>query len=152
MEYAIARRYDVRTHLIVPNVSWGALNHEADVLVVRASGYCLEFEIKRTFADFKKDFDKWKWKAGIGKEIKEFWYVFPAELWHKRENDIRPLLPERAGALVIYNGEGLPYSQVRKEAQARPGCRPLNESQMFNIARLGTMRIWNLKRRLIQKN
>ena len=152
MEFAVSRRFDVRSHLIVPNVSWGALNHEADVLVVRQSGHCLEYEIKRTFADYKKDFEKAKWRWGMGgmKNIKEFWYVFPAELFHKRENDILTLLPEGVGVLVVYNGEGLPYSKVKREAEARKGAEPMTDKQMYNVARLGTMRIWNLKRRLIR--
>ena len=89
MEYAISRRFDKRSHLMVPNVSWGLLNHEADMLVVRNSGHCLEFEIKRTIGDYRADFKKHKWQAGLSKSIKEFYYVFPAELWHKRENDIK---------------------------------------------------------------
>ena len=151
IEYAISRRFDIRSHLIVPNVSWGALNHEADVLVVRSTGYCLEFEIKRSFADFKKDFEKWKWRGGLDKCIKEFWYVFPAELWHKREGDIKQLLPDFAGVLVAYNDEtGFGYTKVKRDPEQMKGVIPMNDKQMYNVARLGTLRIWNLKRTIIQ--
>ena len=150
IEYAISQRFDVRTHLVVPNVSWGALNHEADVLVVRESGYCIEFEIKQSFADFKSDFKKHKWQAGLSKKIKEFYYVFPAELWHKREGDIRQLLPEFAGVLVVYrdNDHGR-YSKIIREPKLNKSAIKMNDREMFNIARLGTMRIWNLKSTII---
>ncbi len=153
IEFAISRRFDVRTHLIVPNISWGLLDHEADVLVVRETGYCLEFEIKRSFSDYKADFKKYKWRynRGLSKQIKEFCYVFPAELWHKRENDIRMLLPEFAGVLVVYNDK-LPYSKMQKLPKTNKGAIPLNQKEMFNVARLGTMRIWNLKRIIISAN
>lgn len=150
IEYAISRRFDERTHLMVPNISWGLLSHEADMLVVRQTGYCLEFEIKRSFSDYKADFKKHKWCGGLSKKIKEFYYAFPAELWHKRENDIRGLLPDFAGVLVAYNGDGFPYSKIVREAKPNSQAIPLSQSQMYDVARLGTMRIWNLKRAIIQ--
>ena len=153
MEWAISNRYNKRIHLMVPNISWGALPYEADVLVVRESGYCIEFEIKQSFADFKNDFKKHKWQAGLSKKIKEFYYVFPAELWHKRENDIRILLPDFAGVIVVYNGNSYDLPNTKKIKSATPNkyAIPLSSTQMYNVARLGTMRIWKLKRRLISK-
>lgn len=150
IEFAIYKRFDERTHLMVPNISWGLLSHEADMLVVRQSGYCLEFEIKRTFADYNADFKKYKWKLGLSKKIKLFYYAFPAELWHKRENDIRNILPDFAGVLVAYNSDTFPYSKIIREAKPNPGAVPLSQSQMYDVARLGTMRIWNLKRQIIK--
>ena len=147
IEYAISRCYDLRSHLVVPNISWGLLNYEADILVVRQSGYCIEYEIKRTFSDYKKDFEKRHFHDDP--RVKEFYYAFPAELWHKREGDIRKLLPKDAGVLVLYNGKTLPYTKVKKEAEVKKNCRPLSQSEMYTVARLGTLRIWNLKQRLI---
>ena len=48
----------VRTNLIVPNLSWGFLNHEADLISIDKNGYLTEVEIKRSFEDFKADFKK----------------------------------------------------------------------------------------------
>lgn len=48
----------VRTNIIVPNLSWGFLNHEADLIAVDKNGYLTEVEIKRSFEDFKADFKK----------------------------------------------------------------------------------------------
>ena len=151
IEYAISKRFDTRTHLVVPNVSWGALNHEADVLVVRETGYCIEFEIKQSFPDYKNDFKKHKWKLGPSKLIKEFYYVFPAELWHKREGDIKQLLPDFAGVLVVYREFNIgSYAKEMKAPKPNNIAKKMNDRQMYNVARLGTMRIWNLKRTIIQ--
>jgi len=150
MEYAISRRFDVRTHTIVPNVSWGLLSHEADVLVMRETGFLLEFEIKRSFSDYKADFKKHKWRNGLSKTIKKFYYCFPADLWRKRRGHIQEILPEFAGILVIYkNGERLPFSEIIKPAKLNPGCKALSKPQQLKLAQLGTMRIWNLKRQII---
>jgi hypothetical protein len=48
----------VRTNIIVPNLSWGFLNHEADLISIDKNGYLTEVEIKRSFEDFKADFQK----------------------------------------------------------------------------------------------
>ena len=48
----------VRTNIIVPNLSWGFFNHEADLISVDKNGYLTEVEIKRSFEDFKADFKK----------------------------------------------------------------------------------------------
>lgn len=48
----------VRTNLIVPNLSWGFLNHEADLISIDKNGYLTEVEIKRSLEDFKADFKK----------------------------------------------------------------------------------------------
>ena len=151
MEYAISRKFDVRTHLMVPNISWGLLRHEADMLVVRInSGYCLEFEIKRTFADYKKDFSKAKWRNGLSKMIKEFTYVFPAKLYYKRKKEILELLPEFAGVLIIHDRQKSMFASFEIRPKINPGSKPLSNTQLFKLAHLGSMRIWSLKRRLIK--
>ena len=60
IEHLITRidEFNVRQHTVVPNVSWGFLNHEADLLVLSKDGYLTEIEIKRAWQDFKKDFQK----------------------------------------------------------------------------------------------
>jgi len=113
----------------------------------------LEFEIKRSFSDYKADFKKHRWKrwgGNLGPQIKEFYYTFPAELWHKREGDIRTLLPEFAGVLVVYNGEKLPHSKIVREAKINNNAKPFNKDQLYEVARLGMIRIWDLKRRLVE--
>ncbi len=159
IEYAIQSRFDIRTHLIIPNAYWGAgFSYELDVLVVRETGYCIEFEIKQTFADFKNDFKKHKWQVYringgmLNNFIKEFYYVFPAELWFKREGDIRKLLPEFAGVIVVFNqGENkIPNTELKRKAKQNTSAKPMKEKQMYDVARLGMIRYWALSRRIIK--
>lgn len=62
IESAIVGRVDspfyIRRNIVIPNVSWGFLNHEADLLVISQQGMLTEIEIKRTWADFMADFKK----------------------------------------------------------------------------------------------
>ena len=62
IESAIVERVDspfyIRRNIVIPNVSWGFLNHEADLLVISQQGMLTEIEIKRTWADFMADFHK----------------------------------------------------------------------------------------------
>ena len=160
LEYAISRRYDVRRHTIVPNVSWGLLDHEADVLVVRETGHCIEYEIKRSYADFVKDFEKRKWKRlltpsianGRLRHIKEFWYAFPDDLWKKKQDAIMELIPDFAGILVVYKAKSpdFPWAKAIRDAVPDNNVKPLNAKQILKVAQLGTMRIWNLKHQIIK--
>ena len=149
MECSIARKWGTRTHLIVPNISWGLLPFEADVLVVRTTGYCIEVEIKRSFSDYKKDFDKRKWRhynGGLSKYIKEFYYAFPKKLWEKRQADIMEIMPDFAGIIICHTST---YSIFHRQAKPNHKAKPLTEKEMFQVARLGTLRIWRLKSTII---
>ena len=50
--------WNKRQDIFVPNLSWGLLNHEADLVILTKSGYLTEVEIKRSWEDFKADFKK----------------------------------------------------------------------------------------------
>ena len=56
--------------LVIPNVSWGFLRYEADMLVVTKSKFCTEIEVKVSMADWKNDFEKRKFKIERDKRIK----------------------------------------------------------------------------------
>lgn len=55
IEVAVATYLNVRTNLIVPNISWGMFLHECDLLVLTPAGFAWEIEIKTTKADLIKD-------------------------------------------------------------------------------------------------
>ena len=82
---------------------------------------------------------------------KEFYYVFPAELWFKREVDIIKLLPEFAGVVVVFNqGENkIPKTELKRKAKQNTSAKPMKESQIHDIARLGMIRYWSLSRKII---
>lgn len=145
MEETIARHFGIRQNLIVPNISWGLGVHECDVLVVRPSGIAIEVEIKRSRADLLADF-----KKGHGhksKKIGQLYYAIPSCLYESCAD----LIPEHAGILELWKHEqrGWWYCTVRKEAP-KNGNRKLTEKEILKVARLGTMRIWSLKRKVIE--
>ena len=50
--------WNKRSDIMIPNLSWGLLDYEADFVVLSKSGYLTEVEIKRSWEDFKADFNK----------------------------------------------------------------------------------------------
>ena len=69
----------VRTNIMVPNLSWGLLNHEADFVSIDKNGYLTEVEIKRSFEDFKADFKK-KNYHDTDERVSRFGYFVPKSI------------------------------------------------------------------------
>jgi hypothetical protein len=153
IELSLAKYFGVRTHIMVPNVSWGAgFADEKDLIVVRPSGYVVECEIKRSFSDYKNDFKKRKWKRypNLSPVIREFYYVFPESLWKKRMSDIKAMLQPFAG--VMYVDEE--WNDVSVAIKAKPNklAKKMDNKQKLMIARLGMLRMWSLKKQLNSKS
>lgn len=147
IECALAQYFNPRVNIIVPNVSWGmGLRHECDLLVMRKTGYCAEIEIKRSKADCRADLKK---KHNHSSDmIRELWFALPASIYES----CRELVPERAGILAVERteyGTGF-HVVVRRGAKRNMKARRLTEAERMNLARLGCMRIWPLKRKLIK--
>jgi hypothetical protein len=145
IEYAISVRFGIRKNIIVPNISWGLFIHECDLLIVRPSGHAIEVEIKRSISDLKKDFDK-----GHGhkdKRIKQFYYAIPDVLYDKA----KVLIPKDCGIIVInkHKDYNVNIADIVREAKINKDSLPLTDKEIFKVAKLGTMRIWNLKYKLI---
>lgn len=150
METALADYYNMRQKLIVPNISWGMLNHEADLLILTPAGYATEIEIKVSRSDLIKDKDKWH--GHKDKLIHSLFFAIPSYL----EKDIEHI-PEHAGILSVtatdnMNYKGLPYYRVRTLRAAVKNKYPKwTDSQRMDLMRLSTMRIWSLKEKLLKK-
>lgn len=143
VEESVARMFGVRENFaIVPNVSWGLLRHEADILVVRKSGYCIEVEIKVSKSDLKKDSGKRHGHKDWLNRIKELYFAVPAALHDAAEEHA----PVHAGIILI-DEEG--SARIQRTAKVDRTARPLTEKEMMQVARLGTMRIWGLKKKII---
>lgn len=150
VEYAVARMFGARQNLIVPNVSWGflGLHYEADMIVVNKNGYAKEIEIKVSKADLVRDGSK-KHNHDCGK-FKELYFAIPEKLLEHRE-----YIPERAGIIVVKEIEGY-YSKgkyLRASIEKKPvinGADKLTLQEKYELARLGTMRIWNLKHKILE--
>lgn len=149
MECAVAQFLGVRRNLIVPNVNWGMNLHECDLLVATQAGYLWEVEIKVSRADLKKDAEK---RHGHrSHRIKHLYFAIPKYLEHCIE-----FIPEHAGILVVerYEGNewrdaGVRARQIRKPATNH--CAPISANERYQLARLGALRIWDLKRKLARK-
>ena len=156
IEVAIANHFDPIVNLIVPNVSWGFHIHECDLLIISKSGFLTEVEIKVSKADLIKD--KQKLHNHSDRRIKHLYFAIPFELIKYKD-----LIPDRAGILAVvrqhiiyrsYSGDNkISQSSYYRAYEIRPAKKnktePISDTDRYNIARLGTMRIWSLKKKLL---
>lgn len=166
IEIAVIDYFRPRQNLIVPNVSWGMHNkeyrslHECDVLVLSGDNYATEVEIKISKADLLKDREK---KHGHHHNlIRRLYFAVPSKL-----KDIAlESIPDHAGLLVVSNAvknqyvfKDSTYRKIEyvKVDEVRP-CKintiavKWTDTQRLQLARLGTMRILGLKRKIQELN
>jgi hypothetical protein len=138
MEIYVARYFCPRVNLIVPNISWGMFNHECDLLVLTKSGYAYEIEIKVSRSDLRADAEK---KHGhVSKKIKKLYFAIPDTL-----ADCVDLIPEHAGIIVVG-----PTGRCKVTREARVNSsHKFSDAEMFAFARLGTLRIWPMKEKIL---
>lgn len=151
IEVAVANMFNIRQNIIVPNVSWGAGLHECDLLILRKSGHAIEVEIKISKQDLKKDF--LKSHGHRSDRIKELYYAVPEFL----KEVALELVPVTAGVIVCqkwsWNNEGVEWytsAKIEREPDAPKHItyQKWDKVEINNVARLGCLRIWNLKRSL----
>jgi hypothetical protein len=147
IEVAVAKYFDPRRNIIVPNVSWGFFIHECDLFLVTRAGYGYEVEIKASRADIVADAKKRHAHnlAGRGVAlIRRFFFAIPDHLLLHTT-----LIPERAGILVVdVRGK----CRMERDAQTNTQARTLTLDERFQIARLGTMRIWTTKAKMLEQS
>lgn len=144
IELAVANHLNVRMNLIVPNVYWGFMDYECDLLVITKAGYAWEVEIKVSKADLIRD--KEKYHNHNSDKIKLLYFAIPDYLLKHSEH-----IPDKAGIFVITQGEHdgkiVYYCQKKRNAIAKSNYK-LTEQEHYDIARLGALRIWGLKKKL----
>src|ERR1700735_2324206 len=86
-----------RNWLVIPNVSYGFLRYEADLLVVSKAKFCTEIEVKVSLSDWKADFEKRKHKIP-DKRVKYQYYAAPREL-AVRHTELP--IPEAWGVIAV---------------------------------------------------
>ncbi len=163
---ALLDTFNLRRNIVVPNVSWGLLNYEADFVSLSKSGYLTEVEIKRSWQDFKKDFEKKHHHDDP--RVSYFYYCVPKSIkekvmdalyiFEKTDNRFRPYIitgikegvPINAG-LIIYDNhdwQGNECEWINIEfvtsAGKRKAARKLTDKEQLKLAHLGCMRIWDL--------
>jgi len=142
IEIRIAKWFGYRTNLIVPNVSWGAGLHECDILILTKAGYALEVEIKVSKGDIIKDGEKRHQHRS--EKIKRLYFAIPKKL----EKHIA-LIPVRAGVITV---EETGNCELIRNAEVNRAAKKWGDEDRFNIARLGAIRIWDLKEKLSKRN
>lgn len=142
IEIAVAKMFGTRTHIIVPNISWGLNLHECDLLIINKNGYATEVEIKTSKADLKADLEK---RHGHkSNRIKHLYYAMPAELIDFAVG----ILPHDVGIIKCYriseNDSRIYAEKVRKPRPTHKFIK-MPDKDIYHIGRLGVLRYWNLR-------
>ena len=129
-----------RRYIAVPRASWGIESHECDILAVSKSGFAHEIEIKVSVADLKKDLKKSHAHRSRDNKIASLWFAAPSEML----DAMLQYVPERAGIITVarhYSGKRYVTKVIRKPQRVKT-ARPFSQNEVFQLARLGTMRYW----------
>ena len=149
MTLFVMQHFNPRVNIVVPNVSWGLLEHEADVLVCTKQGYVTEIEIKVSKSDFLKDFEKPH--GHYDKRITKYYFAVPEIL----EEFVKERLPDQWGLLVLKQtkyvnwktgSESYGYRIVEAVKAKRNRSEGFSQSEMQDLTRLGCLRIAGLYR------
>ena len=162
--------WNKRSDIMVPNLSWGFLPYEADFVVMTKSGYLTEVEIKRSWEDFKADFNKDH--RHDDERIYHFFYCVPITIFDKVKEfltnklmeelddyskDLLTKNPDLLGvhsqlpAVLTYDENG----KIRRPKFGFSGARRHQARKLFleeqlQIARLGCLRYWNQQENFIK--
>lgn len=147
IELAVAEHFGFKTNIIVPNVSYGMFrSHEADLVVLKASGWADEIEIKVSRSDIKADARKNYGRGHVRANIiRCLWFALPEHLADE------PSLPAFAGILAVSRNS---YGSVRINAVRAPevnkAARKMSTEERLQLSRLACFRVWSLKRHLLR--
>lgn len=144
MEIALALHFNYRLNLIVPNVSWGLGLHECDLLIMSKAGYLTEIEIKISKSDLIKD--KEKCHGHRSRKIKYLYFAIPEELI----KDISHI-PKRAGIIIVRKHLRDFSCRIYRKPKQNKILYVVPEKEQLKLAKLGSMRIWGLKKKLINR-
>lgn len=151
VELAIMKEFNFRQNLIVPNITniTRLLPFETDILILTKDSYATGFEIKISKSDLNADFkkrqhNKDKFEKYYGK-FKHFYYAVPEYLKEYALN----VIPDFCGLWVFakYEYPTLPKFYEAKKANKLFDYK-FSDKERYEIARLGTMRIYSLKQNI----
>ena len=158
IECAMYAHFDVRKHIMVPNITnaMALLAFETDLLVINKSGYATGIEIKVSLSDLKADFKKRQYtefdkvhpytcKKGFERfysKFKYFCYAVPCQLEKAALQHVR----EEFGiySYSLYEYPVLPDLRLVRKPQKLSGYK-WEGDQLFEVMRLGLMRLPALK-------
>jgi len=145
--YAVATNiFPWRRYVTVPNVSWGLLSHEADLVALSDAGWLSEVEIKVTKADFLADREKHRHKLsashGQPELISAFYYAMPSAIWNKCQPED---LPPGAGLILVgddYHRAREARAYIAQKPTSNAVARRLTAEEREQLLRLGYIRYW----------
>jgi hypothetical protein len=143
IEIAVSKYFGTLRNLIVPNVSWGIGIHECDLLVLTASNYAYEVEIKISKADLIRDAHKRHQHRDYLNRIRQMWFAVPQKLY-----PVISLIPITSGVLVVDTEDGKVIEA--RAATVNTNARKFTDEERYKVARLGALRIWNLKAKILK--
>lgn len=150
MEIILSSYFDFRQNLIVPGVSWGMYIdkiplHECDLLICTCSNYLYEIEIKVSKSDLIAD--KKKLHGHSHPAIRRLYFAYPENL-----KDVEKHVPERAGIIIVSrNDRGGIHTKLLKKPINNMKARSITDKEKLHLAHLGAMRIWNLKKKVLNE-
>lgn len=147
MQFALTSRnqlFDFTRYSVVPNVSWGLLNYEVDLLCLSKSGVFHEVEIKISKRDMVADNRK-RWNHKDPK-IGRLWFAYPMYL----VKSILELVPEWAGIVgvevYLIRGKFIYNTKILKRPRPKKRVfetRKPDEQEIISFLRLGVIRMWS---------
>lgn len=145
MEVVLAHNFGTRGTVIVPNVSWGLINHEADLLMLRPSGWVEEIEIKVSKSDLKRDLLKNRGRGHKSDDrVQKLWFAVPEGM------ETMPEIPEHAGILKVSVTRFNDFVVTTVRApKLNKRAHKLTPDEQRQLLRLGMYRIWTLKGKLL---
>lgn len=136
--------WDARKNVIVCNIQKGMDIYECDVLLLRPTGYGVEFEIKLTRSDLMKDFKKEH--EHDHELVKEVYFTVPMDLVSVALKEV----PIKYGVIGVRRDKEMnPVTEIVRESQINPAARQWTDSERMQLLRLGNMRALKLKKELI---
>lgn len=150
---ALSTQFLNRQHLvIVPNAKW--TGHECDLICVTKGLNIIDFEIKISRSDFYADAKKQKWwdeaypsRTRTPREhpikVWKHYYVMPAEIFTP---EMLEKLPSQSCGVLLLEFDSKNRLQVRCKRKAKPNkhSTAISHSQVIDIARLATLRLWSM--------
>lgn len=159
LEYAINKHYFNSAKIITTKLTRnsGVVSHECDVVVVTNSYYLIEFELKISKSDLKKDFQKKH--SHECDNIKKTFYVIPEKL-----EDCIELIPERFGIIIVNKKIQIDKSgkiplektyyplRIIREAQTNKKAKKITNDNFIKICTLASMRYWTTKENELKRD
>ena len=84
--------------------------------------------------------------ANFVEKIKELYFAVPESIYDKAIE----FIPEKAGIILIRRIKNNVTATIKRNSIINKNSRKLTLEEQLKFARLGTMKIWNLKKKLLK--